>query len=225
MCMLFTVSSIHTVNIEKFELCKSVTNDTTTYLSPYNNVFYSETETFIVEETTTKQETKPETTWIYNDYLNETIENISNGEITQGRRNCELYNKQNEILGKSFRIDFDELYLLAKIVEAEAGSEWLTDEHKRLVASVVLNRVEHWYYPDNIFDVVHQKGQYAAVGSNYFDNLIPSKNSVVNALFVLENGSICDENIVYQAEFKQGSGVYKTFYDEIRKTTTYFCYF
>lgn len=223
--MLFTVSSIHTVNIEKFELCKSVTNDTTTYLSPYNNVFYSETETFIVEETTTKQETKPETTWIYNDYLNETIENISNGEITQGRRNCELYNKQNEILGKSFRIDFDELYLLAKIVEAEAGSEWLTDEHKQLVASVVLNRVEHWYYPDNIFDVVHQKGQYAAVGSNYFDNLIPSKNSVVNALFVLENGSICDENIVYQAEFKQGSGVYKTFYDEIRKTTTYFCYF
>lgn len=31
-------------------------------------------------------------------------------------------------------------------------------------------------------------------------------------------------NVLYQANFKQGSGVYKQIYDKILKTTTYFCY-
>lgn len=53
----------------------------------------------------------------------------------------------------------DSLELLACCVEAEAGNQGM--EGKRLVADVILNRVDHPAYPDNIWDVIMQS--YAGV--------------------------------------------------------------
>lgn len=56
---------------------------------------------------------------------------------------------------------WDSLELLAAVVEAEAGNQDLTG--KRLVVDVVLNRVDSPLFPDNITDVLMQKGQFSTV--------------------------------------------------------------
>lgn len=59
-------------------------------------------------------------------------------------------------LDPHYRIDLtdNEMEILCRIVQAEAGGEDMTG--KILVADVVLNRVEHPSFPDNIEEVVFQ---------------------------------------------------------------------
>ena len=56
---------------------------------------------------------------------------------------------------------WDELSLLAEIVEAEAGGEDL--EGKRLVVDVILNRVDSDQFPNSITEVIYQDYQLSSV--------------------------------------------------------------
>lgn len=150
-------------------------------------------------------------------------ESIANGNYNQARHYETLRNQKKTLLGIQDNITFDNLLLLAKIVHAEAGSDWLTEEHRQLVASVVINRVNSPEFPNTIHNVIYQRGQYAPAGTKYFNNLKPSRKCVFSALKVLASGSVAPSNVVFQANFKQGSGVYKSIYDK-RLGTTYFCY-
>jgi uncharacterized protein YgiM (DUF1202 family) len=63
--------------------------------------------------------------------------------------------------------EVDEVTLLAGIIECEAGT---TDYDAMLaVGAVVMNRVNSSEYPDNIFDVIHQKGQFPPATSGSLD--------------------------------------------------------
>lgn len=55
----------------------------------------------------------------------------------------------------------DELLLLAAIIECEAGNQ--TQEGKIAVANVVLNRVKSKQFPNTIYGVIYQKGQFTPV--------------------------------------------------------------
>ena len=145
------------------------------------------------------------------------------GDIEQGREYERLRELKKKHFGIKDNFTFDNLYLLAKIVEAEAGSTWITDEHKQLVASVVLNRVNSPRFPNTIEEVVYAPGQYSLAGTERFETLVPTYESVRNAAFVLLNGSVAPETVVFQANFPQGTGVYKTFTPE-KLGTTYFCH-
>lgn len=157
------------------------------------------------------------------DYIECMVEAAVNGNVLFGNECERLYKLQSEYLGVKNQVVFDDLYLLAKVVEVEAGSSWITDEHKQMVASVIINRVNSPEFPDTIYDVVYQYRQYAAAGTKYFEELVPSESSVRTALYVLQNGSIAPETVVFQAEFKQGSSVYQTYNPE-KLGTTYFCH-
>lgn len=111
----------------------------------------------------------------------------------------------------------EELDLLSRVVFCEAGSNWLSDEHQRAVASVVLNRVNDSRFPNTIRDVVYQKGQYGCV-YNGMTNKTPNQRAIDNARYVLENGVTIPTNVVWQAQFRQGNGLWK--YIEGH----YFCY-
>lgn len=150
-------------------------------------------------------------------------ESIVNGNYDQAKYYESLRNRKKEYLGIWDILTFDNLLLLSKIVTAEAGSNWLSEEHRQLVASVVVNRVNSPEFPNNIHDVIYQRGQYASVGTKYFNNLKPSRNCIFSALKILANGSIAPRDVVFQANFKQGGGVYKAVYDR-KLGTTYFCY-
>ena len=121
------------------------------------------------------------------------------------------------------KISFEDLYLTAKIIQNEAGSDWITDEHQRLVGSVVLNRVDSPEFPDTVHDVVYQKGQYSGTGSGWFSSLTPSERAVRNAAYILEYGSIAPASVVFQSNYQQGSGVYKAI-SAGSLGYTYFCY-
>lgn len=56
---------------------------------------------------------------------------------------------------------WDELSLLAAVVEAEAGNQDLTG--KRLVVDVVLNRVDSPLWPNTITEVLMQEGQFTTM--------------------------------------------------------------
>ena len=119
--------------------------------------------------------------------------------------------------GESPKYTEHELNILARVVYAEAGSDWITDEHQRAVASVVINRKNDHRFPNTIEDVVYQKGQYACVYNGMIKRS-PNQRAYDNAKYVLDNGITIPCNVVWQSQFKQGRGVYKYIQSH------YFCY-
>ena len=79
-------------------------------------------------------------------------------------------NKEPEIETPSnlYNLTLDEQYLLTALAMCEAGNQ--DTEGKALIIRVVLNRVEDPRFPDNIYDVVYQPGQFT-----------PAENGVLNS--------------------------------------------
>lgn len=127
--------------------------------------------------------------------------------------------------GNSGRIDYTEedVYLLASVMYAENGCDWFPSVVQLMTGSVVLNRIKHEFYPDNLYDVIHQPGQYGCVSNGAY-NVAPSEEAISNARYLLENGSILPDDVLYQSGVPQGSGVYFEFYDPVLGITNYFCY-
>lgn len=117
----------------------------------------------------------------------------------------------------------EDLDLLARLITAEMGASWVSDEIQLYVGSVVLNRMQHPLFPDTLYDVIYAKGQYSPTWTGAINNT-PDERTIENARQLLEQGSVLPENVVFQANFPQGDGVYYEYYDEVLGTTTYFCY-
>ena len=112
-------------------------------------------------------------------------------------------------------INQEELYLLAHLICGEA--QGYSRECQEAVGSVVLNRVADARYPNTIREVVYQKGQYACITDGNFDRE-PTALSWQVAEDLLKSGSKIPATVVYQAQFRQGRGVWKKIGPEI------FCY-
>ena len=59
-----------------------------------------------------------------------------------------------------------DLLLLARLIEAEAKAEVF--QGKVAVGAVVLNRVKHEEFPENIEDVIFQEGQFQCISNGSF---------------------------------------------------------
>lgn len=115
----------------------------------------------------------------------------------------------------------EDLMLLAGIIENEANSDSCTDKHQRAVVSIVLNRVKSDYFPNTIEGVLFQTEptiQYD-IQPRFYN---PTKRSIKNAKYVLENGSLYPSNCVFQSESLQGDGKYTEF--KSNGSITYICY-
>lgn len=123
----------------------------------------------------------------------------------------------------------DDVYCLAVVIYREAGSDYLTDEHRALVGCVVMNRVRSKAFPNSIRGVLTQYGQYQGLWQNgvYFPSGVSESSHAVKRAYriareVLEGQWSCPANVVFQANFPQGSGTYRVM--EGGGTVTYFCY-
>ena len=98
---------------------------------------------------------------------------------------------------------------LARIIQAENGGHE-DDEALVLTGVVVLKRVKSKYYPDTIMGVISQNGQYSTYADGKFWNE-PSERSMRIAKKLLSTNIVHDypDNLVFQAEFRQGREVYK----------------
>ena len=144
------------------------------------------------------------------------------GDFQAGREAAQY---RNEIIDQNgsdqIKISFDDLYLLAKLICAEAGSDWLSDDFRLCVGEVVLNRVESPEFPDSISDVVYQKGQSASAGTAAFASLVPSQACVDAALRLMQGERKMAPSVVFQSDHEQGEIF--SMYTDRRLGTTFFC--
>ena len=112
---------------------------------------------------------------------------------------------------------------MAKLLYCEMGCSWIADEEQRKVGSVVLNRVASDQFPNTIQEVIYQPGQYAPAISGLLKTTVPDEKALANARWVLENGSILPEEVVFQSTAIQGE-IHSSYFDAILGTTTYYCY-
>ncbi len=158
------------------------------------------------------------------DYLSIMLRAAACGDIEAGRA-AEIC--RNEMIDKTgadeIKISFQDLFLLSKIITSEAGSERLSNEWRMCVGEVVLNRVASPEFPDTVEEVIMQEGQYAGVNTDEFIYYLnPTGDSVNVALRLLQGERLMEPWVVFQANFKQGSGVYARYYDSLYGYT-YFC--
>lgn len=101
----------------------------------------------------------------------------------------------------------EDLYLLSHLICGEV--EGCDRQMKTYVGSVVLNRVADSRFPDNLYDVIYQNNplQYKCTVDGNFEKT-PGEETIEVAKYLLENGSQLPPNVIFQAEFKQGTGVY-----------------
>lgn len=111
----------------------------------------------------------------------------------------------------------DYKYLLMIIV---GESQNCSKEHQMYVGSVVLNRLhnkKYFSYADCIKDIALAPNQYTCFnGPNAYRD--PTDLNIEVAKELILYGSVLPSNVIFQAQFKQGQGVY------IQLGNTYFCW-
>lgn len=122
----------------------------------------------------------------------------------------------------------EELFYMAAAIYNEAGADYCSDDTRRLVGYVILNRVNDPRYPNTIKGVLEQKRQY---GRFYWTGIKfasrasrpQEKHAVERAYRIAKECLEADtipipKTVVFQAEFKQGVKVYS------HQNGIYFCH-
>ena len=133
----------------------------------------------------------------------------------------ECYNSHADYKVETEEISVDEyeLSLMAHLLMGECGATYNDDEMLYLAGAVVLNRVQSEHFPDSVGEVIYQKGQYQCVtleNSGFYKE--PTERCWKIASELLINGYDTPPNVLFQAEFVQGKGVYA------KIQNMYFCY-
>lgn len=109
-----------------------------------------------------------------------------------------------------------ELEMLALVIYQEAGGDACSDETRRMVGTVVMNRIADNRYPNTMQEVITQKAQY---GRLYWTGLVwpqrasnPEETHAVQRAYtiaeeILQGVRALPEDVIYQAEFEQGTEV------------------
>lgn len=129
----------------------------------------------------------------------------------------------------------EDICILTTTVFHEAGHT--TEQLRQYVAQVVLNRVEDSRFPDTVKGVITQPGQYstkyATVEAANAIQATDSKNGTYyygiceDSVKAAMMGQVeMPSNVLYQANFSQGKGVWKSVYFNSGwyASTSYFCY-
>ena len=101
----------------------------------------------------------------------------------------------------------EDLYLFSHLICGEV--EGCDRQMKTYVGSVVLNRVADSRFPNTLKEVIYQNNplQYSCTVDGNFEKE-PGEETIEVAKYLLENGSQLPPNVIFQAEFKQGTGTY-----------------
>lgn len=222
--------SIYEQNISNFYSYATTSN--------YNNFNVNSESDFILLENEKKEDTvlfsEMTKSEIYN-FQNEIKQNIKNYENNQNNYSSYV-ELQKQLKNSQYALDNNEylypysqrdLDTVAYAIYREAGSWWLEDRHRDLVGCVVRNRKNQGGINSNLNnpsygDIISEEGQYPYNSSDVNVEVIPDY-CYESAIRVLEYKVDCPDSIIWQATFKQGSGVYEKFYDDVLGTTTYFC--
>ena len=110
----------------------------------------------------------------------------------------------------------EELEMLALVIYREAGGDKCSDETRMMVGTVVMNRIQDDRYPDTMYGVLTQRAQYGRL--HWIGLVWPERASDPNEAHAVERAyAIAErilqgersfgEDVVFQAEFRQGKEV------------------
>ena len=143
-------------------------------------------------------------------------------DVDMSQMISELQDAAMQIAENTADPDPDEVDLLARLIYQEAGCDWIPDYVILWVGSVALNRVESDKYPDTLYGVIYDPGQYEPAITGSINR--PANNRCVQlAELLLREGSMLPPNVLGQCAWPTGSSIYATYYDEVLDTTIYFC--
>ena len=109
-----------------------------------------------------------------------------------------------------------DIELIACIIYQEAGGDSSCDECRRMVADVVLNRVADPRFPDTIFDVLTEPGQYGfnprtgivwpeRANDIYEQHAVERAYRIAEEVLSGKHSELYGEGYIWQASFRQGS--------------------
>lgn len=121
-----------------------------------------------------------------------------------------------------WRQEYNDLQMIAKTISREAS--YCPYWHQVAVGAVILNRVADPRFPDNVYDVLVAPLQYSASYTYDFTGI--SDEHYQAAIDAMNGNHDVPPNVVYQAEFFQGSGIWETspVWTPRYSSVTYFCY-
>ncbi len=154
-------------------------------------------------------------------YLDEMAEAAAAGDVRAGQEAERCRSAALAAGGSGAPLSFDDLLLLARLIDAMAGSDWLTEDFRLCVGEVALNRVASPEFPNTLQDVIYQRGQYTVSQSPRFASLVPRRECVDVALRLLQGERHMVPAVVYQADYLQGELF--IVYNDRRLGSTYFC--
>lgn len=97
---------------------------------------------------------------------------------------------------RNVSLDVQEIKLLAAAMELENGCN--SDLCLMLTGSVILNRVNSPEWPNTVYGVLHQRGQYAEWTLRHLDTVKVSERTMCLALKLAMCGSL-DTEIIFQS--------------------------
>ncbi len=103
------------------------------------------------------------------------------------------------------RDKYESLYLLAKLVTAEAGDEPLKGQIA--VGDVVMNRVSSELFPDTIHDVIYAQGQFTPAMNGDLDKIKPGNTAILAASLAF-NGERVVKDALYFFNPKRSRNAY-----------------
>lgn len=150
------------------------------------------------------------------DYLSLMVDAAATGDLEAGHLAEYSRNRQiDEEESGEIKVSFDDLYLLSRLIQTEAGSYWVTDEYRLCVGEVVMNRVASPEYPDSLEAVIYQESAYPeACTASFQDNCIPSRPCIHAALDLLLGQRMMAPQVVLQSHHEL-EDVYAVYYDRI----------
>ena len=137
----------------------------------------------------------------------------------------ELYKTLNWFLSekeaKESVLNQDDVLLLAKTIHAEANDNNYTD--RCYVGAVVMNRLDSGKWGNSIYSVITAKGQYACYGNSKFNRYPPEECIQIAKDLLLGERFGVPKNVIFQAAFRQGTGVWKVVCNS-KGNNHYYCY-
>ena len=156
------------------------------------------------------------------DYASQLVDAVAEGETQRGYA---LAAERNALIARGVirekPVSYDELLLLARLIDAETGESAYGEEYRLCVGEVALNRVASPEFPDTLEAVVFQQGQYPCAQEPEFADLRPSRACAEAALSLLLGERRLAPQVVYQSS-RQIGPAFVRFYDR-RLGYTYFC--
>lgn len=121
----------------------------------------------------------------------------------------------------TYSYTYDEVVLLAKVVQCEAGTYSEAPDSQRMVAQVILNRVAAKDFPNTITEVVNQRNQFSVMSNGSVEKCKLEVETLNNVYEVLLYGTDMPSNVKYFYASYLDSGWITTLpvYDKVQGTT------